>query len=147
MLSEDKKFPAKLAVQVIVFGYVAKWIPVLKDHPCRFGELFQESQVCRIESGSFRSLSRHRASLAAFLSPFHLASRDFVGVDKGVDTVMWQRSSVAIHAVPQSGALESVLSAIFVVGLSTKLLFILSNFSGFGLGCGHVPADKSYTCQ
>jgi hypothetical protein len=73
-------------------------------------------------------------SLTAFPSPLHLASRDLTGLDQCFDALVWQRSSVAVHAVPQRRALQPVLTAIFAIGRRAKVLFTLGNFSGLSIG-------------
>jgi hypothetical protein len=65
----------------------------------------------------------------------HFASRHLSGIDQCLEAVMWHRSTVAVHAVPQGGALKSVLTAIFVI------LFFLGGFSGFGTRHGRLSAD------
>jgi hypothetical protein len=114
-----------LVAEFIVFVGIPKWMPILDDGPSRIAEFFQE--LLRVESPSFWSDRGHRNSLTTFLATFHLASRDLTGVD---DAVVWKGSSVAVHAVPQRGALQPVLAAIFAIGLCAKVLFGLGDFSG-----------------
>src|SRR6476661_11295122 len=75
----------------------------------------------------FGRLEATGISLATFPSTFHLTPRDLTRVDECLDAVMWERSPIAVHAVSQRGALETVLSAILVISLCAKVLFGLGN--------------------
>jgi hypothetical protein len=81
-------------------------------------------------------------SLTAFFATFHLSTRDLTRVDKCFDAVVRKGSSVAVHAVPQRGALQPVLAAIFAIGLCAKVLFGLGNFSGLSIAQGGIPAYR-----
>ena len=50
-----------------------------------------------------------------------------------LDAVVWKGSSVAVHAVPQRGALQPVLAAIFAIGLCAKVLSASVIFLGAAL--------------
>jgi hypothetical protein len=82
----------------------------------------------------FGRLEATGISLATFPSTVHLAPGNLTRVDERFDAVVWESPSIAVHAVPQRGALESVLSAVLVISLRAKVLFGLGNFSGLGIG-------------
>jgi hypothetical protein len=47
---------------------------------------------------------------------------------------MWQRPSIAIHAIAQGIAIQPVFAAILMIGLGAKSLFAVGDFSGLSLG-------------
>src|SRR3974390_2096835 len=59
-------------------------------------------------------------SPTALLTALHFASRHLSGINECLDAAMWQRSTVAVHAIAQGRAVQPVLSAELVIGRTAR---------------------------